>query len=88
MPPRGPRLGGGKFRQPLDDLLTQTLAAATALGGQPPQGNEGAWRSVSGAEGAPIFEEPLLLHVCVVEVAQHSLELFQRTQDALEILAS
>src|SRR4030095_6520654 len=74
-----------KLPQAVDHLFTKPFAALMALLGETAERGHGARVVASGFQGAPALEQPCLLDVRVVEVAQEALQLLQRVQDRGEI---
>jgi hypothetical protein len=74
-----------KARKALDRPFTHLLGTLTTLLGESADRKKDVDRSARRAKGASAFEQPHLLDVCIVEVAEHPLQPLQRVEDVREV---
>src|SRR5580765_7923333 len=76
---------GAESCDPVDDLVAQHLAAVTTLLGQPTDSEQSARLCSTITQFPSAFQQTAFLHLCVVEVAEHTLQLLQSAQDDFQI---
>lgn len=76
---------GAESCDPVDDLVAQHLAAVTTLLGQPTDSEQSARWCPTITQFPSAFPQTAFLHLCVVEVAEHTLQLLQSAQDDFQI---
>src|SRR5262249_335640 len=86
-PPTGrPRATCAELSKRASDFVPQPLALITALLGHPPDDEQCVRRSPVRAQILPALQQPFLLDIRIVEVAEHALQFLERTEDVLDLL--